>query len=401
MKADEHPELSEQVASLREQIAAESEAALSHQASCRKLQEELEASRAATEAVQSVATASALETSQLSDKIASLEGQLATECETRSEHESECALLSTKVTKAQDDLATLTQEQEMAAEHHRVKLAALERTHSEAVSNLVAEHETNLSEKLQLQAQEWKDRVSDAREAAEHASGAEEVLAQRAEVAEDESRQQAAEVARLLRELDAVKAEAVASKAAADAANSSMETAEAALCAKEKEHSQLLTASQAAAEQGAALESAMSTLSERVSTDAALRATAEQEAAERQAALEDAQSEVVELKAQAELMVAEREELVEEHKLALGAAELDVAEAEKESAETQELLESVQTEHTEAVEVGAKHESTASELREQLQSAEMARTAAEKEARAYLERTTSAEQARTVDTCVR
>ena len=60
VKAGEHPELIEQIASLQEQIATESAAALSHQASCRQLQEELDGTRAATEAVPSVATASAL-----------------------------------------------------------------------------------------------------------------------------------------------------------------------------------------------------------------------------------------------------------------------------------------------------------------------------------------------------
>lgn len=394
VKAGEHPELIEQIASLQEQIATESAAALSHQASCRQLQEELDGTRAATEAVQSVATASALETSQLSDKVVSLEGQLADERETSMQRESECSHLSAKIAKAQEGLATVTQEQEMAAEHHRVKLAALERTHSEAVLKLIAEHEKDLSGKLESQASEWKDQTSTAREAAERASESEEALSQRAKIAEEESRQQATEVARLLVELDAAKAECLTTKAAADTANSIMEQAEGALAAKAAEHKQLLDASNVAAQDGAALESAMSTLSERVSTDAALRVAAEQEAAERLAALQDAQSEVAELQAQAELMAAEREELVEEHKLALGAAELDVEEAEKASAQAQVQLETVQTEHTEAVEVGAKHESTVFELREQLQSAEASRAAVEEEARAHLESATSATRVR-------
>ena len=397
IKADEHPELIEQIASLQEQIATESAAALSHQTSYQQLHEELDGAKTAMEAVQSVATASALETSQLSDKIVSLEGQLAAERETSTQHESECSHLSAEVAKVQEGLATVTQEQEMAAEHHRVKLAALERTHSEAVSKLIAEREKDLCEKLESQALEWQGQISTEREVAERASESKEALAQRAKIAEDESRQQAAEVARLLVELDAAKAECLATKAAADTASSVMETAEVALAAKAAEHKQLLNASNLAEQEGAALESAMATLSERVSTDAALRAAAEQQAAESSAALQDTQSEVAELQAQVELMAAEREELLEEHTLALGAAELDVEEAEKASVQAQEQLERIETEHTEAVQVGVKHELTVSELREQLQSAEASRAAVEEEARAHLDSATSAARVRIIN----
>ena len=150
--------------------------------------------------------------------------------------------------------------------------------------------------------------------------------------------------------------------------------------------------SKVAAEEGAALESAMSALSKRIATDNSLRAAAEKQAADHLAAFQEAQSEVAELKAQAELMAAEREELAEEHKLALGAAELDVEEAERAQAESQELLDTIQTEHAEAVELTVTQESTVSELSEQLRSATASQEAVEEEAQAHLERATLAEQ---------
>jgi chromosome segregation ATPase len=392
--ADEHTALSSHVVTLQEQIAAESAASAAHEASCHQLQKELDDNRAAVDAVQAVATASALETSELSDKIASLQEELAIERQAAGEHQTRSSDLSIEVAKVQEDLAKAAREQEMATEHHRVKLAALERTHSEAVSTLVVEHEENLSVELETQALELQNEVSIARDAAEHASETEQAVSLRAEKAEEESRQQAAEVGRLLKELEATRAECLALKAAADVANASREKTDAALAAKDEEHKKLLVASKVAAEEGAALESTMSTLSERVSTDSALRAAAEQEAAESSAALQEAQGEVAELKAQAELVAVGHAELVEEHKLALGAAELDVEEAERANVEAQAMLETVQTEYAAAVEAGASHESTASELQQQLESAESARLAAEEQAEAHMERATSAEQVR-------
>ena len=368
-EAGEQSELSEQITALQEQIAAEKATAEEHWNLSEALNEQLEDSRAAAEAVQSVATASALETSALSDQILSLQEQLAKEGDGKAEHQERSTVLSTELEKAQTDLAKIAREQEMDAEHHRVKLASLERAHSEAIAALASEHEDNLSVELETQSMAMQEEASTAQEAAERAAEGEQAHVQRADQAEEESRQQAAEVGRLLQELEAMNAECLAAKAIAAEAEASRGQAQAVLAEKAEEHQALVDASKLAAEEGAALESNMTALSDAVSTKDALRAAAEQQAAEHSAALEEAKAELAEFKAQAELTAAEHAEQVEDHKVSLSASELDVEEAEKAATEAQVLLEVVKTEHMAAKEAATSHGSAVSELQEQLATA--------------------------------
>ena len=248
------------------------------------------------------------------DELLLLQEQMSKSAQSAAEHEARGTILSDKVAQAEAALQQMQREQEMASEHHRVKIAALDRTHSEAVSKLASSHESTVRDHASKVGR-LESEVAAARASAERADVAAESHQEQTAAAFGESRQHALEVERLVRELQDSQAEGAAAKAATEAAQALLDT-------KALEYQALLAASSAAASEAGELDETMSELTARVKTEKEQRAVAERQAAEHLAALQHTENEVSVLSS-----------LVVEHKEAAREADLTSSEAKKSSAE--------------------------------------------------------------------
>lgn len=248
------------------------------------------------------------------DELLLLQEQLSKSAQSAAEHEARGTILSDKVAQAEAALQQMRREQEMASEHHRVKIAALDRTHSEAVSKLASSHESTARDHASKVGR-LESEVAAARASAERADVAAESHQEQTAAAFGESRQHALEVERLVRELQDSQAEGAAAKAATEAAQALLDT-------KALEYQALLAASSAAASEAGELDETMSELTARVQTEKEQRAVAERQAAEHLDALQHTENEVSVLSS-----------LVVEHKEAARKADLTSSEAKKSSAE--------------------------------------------------------------------